>query len=148
MARSPRCLMSLLVLVLVLVPLSGSAQQKQPFTVDDLLTLASVRVHDANADGSLLICSVSHRRERLGNDYARYGDPTYIGPGGAEICLVNGESGERTPLYDEPVQTSGFAFNPAGRRFSPWWDPPALERRPQPPSWPCITDCGRKNGLA
>jgi len=118
MARSPRCLMSLLVLVLVLVPLSGSAQQKQPFTVDDLLTLASVRVHDANADGSLLICSVSHRRERLGNDYARYGDPTYIGPGGAEICLVNGESGERTPLYDEPVQASGFAFNPAGTQIA------------------------------
>ncbi|MFC1545157.1 prolyl oligopeptidase family serine peptidase [Gemmatimonadota bacterium] len=83
-----------------------------PFTVDDALDMLSLSVQDITDDGSWLICSVSRRRDRLGSDNTRYGDPTYMGPGGAEVFLMDGRTGERTPLFDSLVQARGFTFAP------------------------------------
>jgi len=84
------------------------------FTADDALDLLSLSVNDVTDDGAWLICSVSRRRDRLGSDNTRYGDPTYQGPGGAEVFLMNGRTGERTPLFNARVQARGFTFSPDG----------------------------------
>ncbi len=94
--------------------MTQSVDGKTPFTVDDALDLLSLSVLDATDDGSWLICSVSRRRDRLGSDNTRYGDPTYLGPGGAEVFLMDGRTGERTPLFGSRVQARGFTFSPDG----------------------------------
>jgi len=112
MPRSRPPLMVFLLVLAVLSPSAVAAQEQQPFTVDDLLNLASLRVNHMTDDGSLLVGSVSRRRARLGNDYTRYGDPTYLSPGTSEIVLIDGNTGERTALFDEPVQIAASALSP------------------------------------
>jgi dipeptidyl aminopeptidase/acylaminoacyl peptidase len=91
---------------------------RQPYTVSDLLDLRSLSVQDITEDGTWLVCTTSQRRSRLHNDYTRYGDPTFIGPGGAEVFILNGMTGEQSPLFEEMVQARGFTWSPDGNTLA------------------------------
>ncbi len=88
--------------------------EKNAFTVEDLLNLKSFSVNDITEDGRFLVCTTSRRMSRFGNDYSRYGDPTYLAPGGSEVFIMDGLTGEMTPLFDEEVQARGFSWSPDG----------------------------------
>jgi dipeptidyl aminopeptidase/acylaminoacyl peptidase len=110
--------------VLVLLLVTGLARwtgaqsdASSPFTVDDLLQLESLSVQDVSPDGHWLVATTSRRLTRLGNDYARYGDPTYQGPGTAAVFVLDGRDGSRIELFEEEVTARGFRWSPDGSRL-------------------------------
>ena len=59
-----------------------AAQQRpgRAFTIDDALNVRSSRIEDVSKDGRWVALTVRVRRDALGVDNARYGDPTYVAP--------------------------------------------------------------------
>jgi len=115
MLRS-RVLVTLLFLLVLPATLLG--QEKRTFTVDDALSVKSASVAAATDDARWLAVTVTTSRSRMGTDHFRFGDPTYVGPGSAELMLVDAGSGEMSPIFDEPVQVQGLSWSPDGTRLA------------------------------
>ncbi len=116
--RSRSIIVLFVITFLAALPASSPAQTAEgrtPFTVEDLLNLKSLSVQDITDDGHWLVCTISRRLDRLGSDHTRYGDPTYLGPGGTEVFIMDGLTGEQTPIFEEKVQARGFTFSPDGQ---------------------------------
>ncbi len=115
----PRAIVIPIVSLIIVAALNSEIEaqtegEKTAFTDEDLLNLKSISVNDITEDGRFLVCTTSRRMSRFGNDYTRYGDPTYLAPGGSEVFIMDGITGEMTPLFDEEVQARGFSWSPDG----------------------------------
>jgi dipeptidyl aminopeptidase/acylaminoacyl peptidase len=97
--------------VAVLAP-SAHAQQAtpRPYTIDDNLNLRSSRIEEVSADGRWIALTVRVRRDALGADNSRYGDPTYITPALAEFQLIDATNGQARPILPGKVQVHGVTF--------------------------------------
>ena len=84
-------LLGLAILALFLVPTVSVAQAQRTFTVDDALNVRSASVAAATDDARWLAVTVTSARSRMGNDHFRYGDPTYVGPGSAELMVIDAD---------------------------------------------------------
>ncbi|MDH3735299.1 MAG: DPP IV N-terminal domain-containing protein, partial [Gemmatimonadota bacterium] len=100
------------VLVLMATPLP--AQERQAFTAEDALNVANVSVQAVSRDGRYVAATRWTSRDRKNVDHMRFGDPTYISPSLAEVMVIDTDSGEKTPLFDEKVQTRAFAWSADG----------------------------------
>ena len=71
-------------LAIAIAVLSAPALAQQArlrtFTIDDALDIRSTRIEDVSRDARWTAFTVRVRREQLGVDNGRYGDPTYITP--------------------------------------------------------------------
>ena len=67
----------------------ASADSAARFTVDDALDLVSFTVADLSADGRWLAATSSSRRDGLGGDFSRDGDPTYIRPQKVRVWVID-----------------------------------------------------------
>src|SRR4030042_7124872 len=76
-----------------------SDQGKKPFTIEDYFLTRSVRVDDLTEDGRFLAAPVMTPGDRLPQDNARYGDPTYVGPPRAELVVIETASGRALPGF-------------------------------------------------
>jgi dipeptidyl aminopeptidase/acylaminoacyl peptidase len=88
------------------------------FTIDDVLAVRNVSIGDLSDDGRWAVITMTTLRDRVGVDNGRYGDPTYVGPGIAEIAIVDTRTGERRPLFNDRRQARGFAWSPDGARLA------------------------------
>jgi dipeptidyl aminopeptidase/acylaminoacyl peptidase len=113
-----RIRLNLAFLFLLAIPSTLWAQAQRTFTVDDALNVKSASVADATEDARWLAVSVSSARSRMGTDHFRYGDPTYIGPSKAELMVMDAETGESQPLFDEAVQVQSLSWSPEGDRLA------------------------------
>jgi dipeptidyl aminopeptidase/acylaminoacyl peptidase len=107
-------------LALVAVTSRTPAQQSQgrAYTIDDNLNLRSVRIEDVSADGRWVAITVRVRRDALGVDNARYGDPTYVTPSIAEFQLIDATNGQTRAILPGKVQVRGATFTKDGRQLA------------------------------
>jgi dipeptidyl aminopeptidase/acylaminoacyl peptidase len=95
--------------------LQGSAAEKPLFTIDDYFLAASLSVQDMTRDGAWLACSIGTNDDRLPQDNARYGDPTYIGPSQADLVVVETATGKQTRVLSGKAQFRSPAWSEDGR---------------------------------
>ncbi len=108
----------LAVLALTLAASGGRAQQGRPFTVDDALGVRSARIEDVTRDGGWAAVTVQVRRDRLGVDNGRFGDPTYIAPSPVRLELLDAAGGRARALFSAPVQVREPTFSKDGGRLA------------------------------
>jgi dipeptidyl aminopeptidase/acylaminoacyl peptidase len=107
------------VLTLLAAPSAAIGQDPDPvFTVDHVLETEGVRVVDLSDDGRWAVAAVYALEDRLGVDNHRYGDPTYVRPGVAEILVIDTETGAVDALFDGKVQLEAAAWSPDGSRLA------------------------------
>jgi dipeptidyl aminopeptidase/acylaminoacyl peptidase len=122
--RSPsmhrRLAAPLLLLALLAPPLSAqyAAQEGRPFTPEDALNVASLSVQDVTPDGRWIAATVATRRDRMGTDHFRFGDPTYVSPSTAEFVLIDADSGVQAPILDGRVEVRGAEWSPDGETLA------------------------------
>lgn len=95
-----------------------AAQQGRPFTPDDALDMRSFSASDMTSDGRWVAATHRTRREGMGTDHFRYGDPTYISPSVTNFVLLDTDSGEQTPIIDGMVQVRGMEWSPDDRSLA------------------------------
>jgi dipeptidyl aminopeptidase/acylaminoacyl peptidase len=124
---SPRCRSGLLrsvrraVVALALIASPAYAQQAtatRPFTMDDALNVRYGRIDDVSRDGQWVALTVQVRRDRLGIDNARFGDPTYVAPSPVVFELIDATSGRTRNLFPGKVQVRSATFSKDGGKLA------------------------------
>jgi dipeptidyl aminopeptidase/acylaminoacyl peptidase len=116
-AAAPRLLSLVAVLATALFVRPLDAQQSQ-FGMDDVFDLRNVSLADVSNDGRLAVITSASLRDRIGADNHRFGDPTYIAPGVADVLLIDTQTGAARPLFPQKRQVRGSAFSPDGARIA------------------------------
>jgi dipeptidyl aminopeptidase/acylaminoacyl peptidase len=97
----------------------GFAQSSQrPFTIDDALGVRSARIEDVSNDGRWVALSVRTRRDGLGVDASRYGDPTYVAPAPGDFQLIDATNGRTRAILPGKVDVRGAAFSKDGAQLA------------------------------
>jgi dipeptidyl aminopeptidase/acylaminoacyl peptidase len=86
--------------------------------VADVLDVKSVNVADLSPDGRWLAITVSVRRDGLGIDYSRDGDPTYLRGTPAELLVVDTRSLAQRPVLKGKTIVRGTTWSPDGSRLA------------------------------
>ncbi|MFC1553423.1 prolyl oligopeptidase family serine peptidase [candidate division KSB1 bacterium] len=92
-----------------------SFPQLQPFTTEDVLTMKSFSVQSTTEDGRYMAGTIGMRKDRLGVDHLRYGDPTYMSRSVAEMVILDTESKEMKKVFDEKVQVRSMSWSEDGK---------------------------------
>lgn len=100
------------------VPGRTPAAVQAGFTIEDVLDTRNVSLADLSDDGRWAVVTTTTLRDRVGVDNSRYGDPTYINPGVAEISIVDLRSGAWRKLFEDRRQARSFAWAPDGSRLA------------------------------
>lgn len=111
------------VLAPLFIALAASAAHAQgaagrPFGIDDALNVRSSRIEDVSKDGRWIALTVRVRRDALGADNSRYGDPTYVTPALAEFQLIDATTGQARPILPGKVQVRSAAFTKDGSKLA------------------------------
>src|SRR4051812_13872161 len=88
-----------------------------PFTVDDMLDVANLQISELSPDGRSAVGTTTSLRGRLGIDNSRFGDPTYVAPGAADVWLIDTRSSQRSRIIDKG-QIRGARFSPDGSKLA------------------------------
>jgi dipeptidyl aminopeptidase/acylaminoacyl peptidase len=109
-AVTPRTLAAL---ALFVSPLAAHAQQRpgRAFTIDDALAVRTSRIDDVSKDGRWIALSIRVRRDGLGIDNARFGDPTYVAPSPGEFQLIDATTGKTQPILPGKVDVRAAKFS-------------------------------------
>jgi len=103
-------------------PAPGFAQAdraaSRSFTIADALDVVSYSVADLSDDGRWAAVTSSSRRDGLGVDFRRDGDPTYIRPSKALLWAIDTRTGERTQVWPEKRNLRGARWSPDGTRLA------------------------------
>lgn len=86
--------------------------------IRDLLDLRTVAVADLSADGRWLAMTVSVRRDGLGVDFARDGDPTYLRGAPAELLVVDTRSLAQRPVFRGKTVFRNATWSPDAARLA------------------------------
>jgi dipeptidyl aminopeptidase/acylaminoacyl peptidase/Flp pilus assembly protein TadD len=108
-------------------------QRPVPFTPNDALDLVTYTVADLSNDGQWLVATSTTRREGLGIDYRRDGDPSYIRPASQRLWLMDTRTGTSRAVFPDgrslrspvlsPDGTALAVLSLRGDRFEPvGWD--------------------------
>ncbi|MFN2378951.1 MAG: alpha/beta hydrolase family protein, partial [Bacteroidales bacterium] len=107
------------VVALLLITSGSSAVAQQTlFTPEDALNLVSESIRDMTDDGKYLIITSATRRDRMGTDHKRYRDPSYVSPSFANIRVLDTETGNSWPLFDNKVILSGMDISPDNQQLA------------------------------
>ena len=97
---------------------ASTASSAAAFVVDDMLDLGSYNVGDLTADGRWLAVTTSTRRDGIGTDFHRDGDPTYIRPGTARVWVIDTQTGDRRAVFPDRRQVRNLVWSPEGERLA------------------------------
>jgi dipeptidyl aminopeptidase/acylaminoacyl peptidase len=97
---------------------AGAAQTQSPFTIDDFFRVQSLRIEDVTPDGSFLAGALSSAADRLPQDNARYGDPTYVGPSRADLVVIDSATGKQVEIFRDKEQFRSPVWSPDGKRLA------------------------------
>ena len=100
------------------IPAAAAGQARQGFTIDDVLDVKSVSVSDVSDDGRWVVLSTRTLRDRIGADNSRFGDPTYVAPTVGATHIVNAETGESRPLFDDRRDVRTATWSPDASRLA------------------------------
>ena len=88
------------------------------FTTDDGLDIVSYTAQDLSADGRWLAATSSTRRDGLGVDYRRDGDPTYVRPAAARVWVIDTKSNAARAIYPDKRNVRVMRWSPDGARLA------------------------------
>ena len=99
-------------------PTATSVAANDSLTIRDILDMKTVSVADLSSDGRWLAITVSVRREGLGNDFSRDGDPTYIRGNPVELLVVDTKSLAQRPVFKGKTIVRGTTWSPDGSKLA------------------------------
>lgn len=88
------------------------------FTIDDALDVVTYTAGDLSADGRWLAATSTTRRDNLGADFSRDGDPSYIRPALVRVWVIDTESGEARAVLPEKRNAKSLVWSPDGRQLA------------------------------
>ena len=115
LAIAPRTLAALTLLV---SPLAAQQRPGRAFSLDDALAVRTSRIDDVSKDGRWIALTVRLRRDGLGVNNARYGDPTYVAPSLGEFQLIDATNGKTQPILPGKVDVRGAKFSKDGKSLA------------------------------
>ena len=89
-----------------------------PFTVDDMLDVATLRAVDLSKDGRWLAATSATLRDRIGIDNSRFGDPTYTAPSLTDVLIIDTQNTRIQKLFPDKRQVRGLKWSPDGSRLA------------------------------
>ena len=109
-------------LVTLTGPMPGSAQAptapRSSFSVDDALNVVTYSQSDLSDDGRWLATISATRRDGLGVDYRRDGDPTYIRPAAGTVWVIETATGKSRAIFPDKRNVRSLAWSPDGGRLA------------------------------
>ena len=96
------------------VPAAGDSL----FTADDGLDIVSYNALDLTSDGRWLAATSQSRRDALGVDYRRDGDPTYIRPAASRVWVIDTQTGASRAIYPDKRNLRTARWSPDGSRLA------------------------------
>jgi dipeptidyl aminopeptidase/acylaminoacyl peptidase len=120
-SRHHRGSLSLLFVVLLAagaVQAQTVTQASSRFTAEDALDVVSYSVGDVSADGRWLAATSSVRRDALGVDFRRDGDPTYVRPAAVRVWSIDTRTGESKAVFPDKRNTRMLRWSPDGTRLA------------------------------
>lgn len=95
---------------------AGHAQA--PLSASDLLDVANASIADLSHDGQWIALTVNTRRDNLGVDASRDGDPSYLRVTPVMLHAVNARTLERTAVFPAARAVRGATWSPDGTRLA------------------------------
>ncbi|HEX6050573.1 MAG TPA: prolyl oligopeptidase family serine peptidase [Gemmatimonadaceae bacterium] len=92
--------------------------QPATFTVDDALNVVSYSQTDLSDDGKWLATVSTVRRDGLGVDYRRDGDPTYIRPTAGTVLVIETATGKARAIFPDKRNVRSLAWSPDGAKLA------------------------------
>ena len=105
-------------LVAVGVAEAGWGQSLRRFTPDIALGVVTYSVQDISEDGNWVAATGASRRDQLGVDHHRDGDPSYIRPAKADLWVINSATGSSRRVFPDARNVRAAAWSPDGRRLA------------------------------
>lgn len=111
-------------LLLTAPTLSARVVQGQPsaatdsLTVRDLLDISTTSVADLSSDGRWLALTVTVRRDGLGVDFSRDGDPTYLRGTPAQLLVIDTRTLAQRPVFRTKMILRGVTWSPDASRLA------------------------------
>jgi len=102
-------------------PTRAVAQTAPPastFSIDDALNVVSYSQSDLSDDGRWLATVSVSRRDGIGVDYRRDGDPTYIRPAAGMVWVIETATGKSRALFPDKRNAKSLAWSPDGARLA------------------------------
>ena len=113
---------TLAVAIVLAVPtqfaLGQSSTPRASFSVDDALNVVSYAQTDLSDDGRWLATISSARRDGLGVDYRRDGDPTYIRPAAGTLWVIETATGKSRTVFPDKRNIRSLAWSPDGNQLA------------------------------
>jgi dipeptidyl aminopeptidase/acylaminoacyl peptidase len=97
---------------------ANAQQAPRAFGIDDALNVRASRIEDVSTDARWIALTVRVRRDALGVDNSRYGDPTYVTPSPAEFELIDATNGQTRSILSGKVQVRGATFTKDGSKLA------------------------------
>jgi dipeptidyl aminopeptidase/acylaminoacyl peptidase len=107
-----------LTLAVALRPSVAQDTRGRAFTIDDALGVRTARIEDVSSDGRWVALGVRVRRDGLGVDASRYGDPTYVAPALGEFQLIDATTGRARAILPGKVDVRGASFSKDGTKLA------------------------------
>jgi dipeptidyl aminopeptidase/acylaminoacyl peptidase len=111
-------LASVLAITMLAAPAAAQQTQGRAFTIDDALNVRAGRIADVSKDGRWVALTVRVRRDALGVDNGRFGDPTYAAPQHLDFELIDATTGKTRALFPGKVDVGGAAFSKDGSKLA------------------------------
>ena len=108
----------LLTLALAACAVSTAAHAQSPLTASDLLDIAGASVADLSDDGNWIALTVSKRRDNLGVDASRDGDPSYLRVAPVMLYAVNARTLDRNAVFPAARSVRSASWSPDGTRLA------------------------------
>ena len=86
--------------------------------IRDLLDISTAAISDLSADGKWLAVILSSRRDGLGVDFSRDGDPTYLRVPLAQLIVVDTRAGTRRAVWPVKKAVRSVSWKPDGTRLA------------------------------
>jgi dipeptidyl aminopeptidase/acylaminoacyl peptidase len=117
--RFTRCLGALI----ALLASSAAAQNAgplatRPFAPNDALDVVNYSAVELSDDGRWLIATSTSRRDGLGTDYRRDGDPSYIRPANLRVWVIDTKSAQSTAVFADPRNLRSPTWSPDASRLA------------------------------
>jgi dipeptidyl aminopeptidase/acylaminoacyl peptidase len=95
-----------------------AAAATDSLSIRDVLDIKSVSVADLSSDGRWLAITVTVRRDGLGVDFSRDGDPTYLRGTPGELLIVDTKSLAQRPVFRGKTIVRGAIWSPDASRLA------------------------------